>query len=124
MEDQALPTRLLAIASAMTMAAPIALAADLPLPPANPPAFTWTGFYLGVNGGYITKHDRLDGTVPDLNVVLPGAANVAVRQFSDSGAGGGQVGYTYQVGAGRGGNGGRLGRSTIPVASASTLASG
>jgi outer membrane immunogenic protein len=65
-----------------------ALAADLPTtkgpPPAPyyaPPAFTWTGFYIGINGGWgfsQTDHDSFG----DINGGLVG----------------GTVGYNYQMG--------------------------
>ena len=84
-----------------------ASAADLPprtAPVPNPilPLFTWTGFHLGVNAGYAARRDRLDGNVPDLNAVRPGAGALALRQSSDGFVGGGQLGYDYQFGAGRG----------------------
>jgi len=72
------------------------LAADLPTRKAAPafapppPAFSWTGFYIGVNGGF--GGDRfeypftLGGTV--------GSAKLNSSGF----LGGGQVGYNYQIG--------------------------
>jgi outer membrane immunogenic protein len=48
-----------AVAGALTLAASSALAADLPRPAykapiytAPAPVFTWSGFYVGINGGY------------------------------------------------------------------------
>lgn len=84
-----------------------AMAADLPSPATPLPApilplFTWTGFHLGVNAGYATRRDRLDGDVPDLDAVLPGAGKLALRQSSDGFTGGGQLGYDYQFESGRG----------------------
>jgi outer membrane immunogenic protein len=73
-----------------------ALAADLPpaapppvapvayMPP--PPPFTWTGFYLGINGGYGWGSDATNdgmGNTPTLN--------------SNGGLVGGTVGFNYQI---------------------------
>ncbi len=72
------------------LAAGSAVAADLPNRRAAPapavayaPAFTWTGFYLGVNAGYGFGEFTRDG-----------------RNFDDPSGfvGGGQVGYNYQIG--------------------------
>ena len=84
-----------------------ALAADLPsrtmtMPSPAVPLFTWTGFHLGVNAGYTTRRDRLDGTIPDLNAVLPGAGQLALQKSGGGFTGGGQLGYDYQFGANRG----------------------
>ncbi len=48
--------RLLVVAIALygLVSASVANAADLPLPP---PIFTWTGFYVGLNGGYAFGHE-------------------------------------------------------------------
>ena len=82
----------LAISSVTLMTVP-ALASDLPgqaapaAPVTNPPAFTWTGFYVGGNIGYSWGTGRL---------TIPGVG-------SDSGSydgviGGGQIGYNWQTG--------------------------
>lgn len=75
-------------------------AADLPnlkeppvVPAAPVPAFSWTGFYAGVNGGYGLDHASFP-----FAVTLPGGA------FADGQSGltehgpllGGQVGYNYE----------------------------
>ncbi len=77
-------------AALLASVASSAFAADLPSrkgpPPAPmyaPPVFSWTGFYVGVNGGYGTGNfDNLGGTV-----------------FGDPSGGlvGGTVGYNYQI---------------------------
>lgn len=73
------------------MSAGAAVAADLPsrkgpvaAPVYLPPAFTWTGFYIGANAGYGW------GDVKTSSVV----------GFSDPDGfvGGGQIGYNYQIG--------------------------
>jgi outer membrane immunogenic protein len=62
-----------------------ALAGDLPsrkdVPVYAPPAFTWTGFYAGIEGGAIFPNIRGDG----------------YSSFQTLGALGGVVGYNYQV---------------------------
>jgi outer membrane immunogenic protein len=96
--------------------AAVATAADLPRRAAPPvfapvaPAFTWTGFYAGVNAGYgfNSGNDRSDG------VFLP-AGSVQGSRFTegtvtlldrnrggDGFVGGGQIGYNYQFTPGSG----------------------
>jgi outer membrane immunogenic protein len=75
-----------------------ALAADLPPAapppprapaayiPAPPPPFTWTGFYIGINGGYGWGRDATNdgaGNTPTLN--------------SNGGLVGGTLGFNYQI---------------------------
>ncbi len=77
------------LAALMAGAASSALAADLPThkappPPAPvyaPPPFTWTGFYIGVNGGF-------------------GFSSTGPSSFGhiDGGLVGGTAGYNYQIG--------------------------
>ncbi len=77
------------LAALMAGVASSALAADLPThkaPPAPapayvPPVFTWTGFYVGVNGGYGI------GSASDSNFGNPSGGLV-----------GGTAGYNYQIG--------------------------
>ena len=76
---------LLSVSVVMGMTAGQALAADI----APPPVFDWTGFYLGLNGGY-----AFDGYYGD---------DVGVRGFGHVGSlnvngwfGGAQAGYNYQ----------------------------
>lgn len=75
----------------LVAAAGAASAADLPsrkgpvaAPVYMPPAFSWTGFYVGANAGYGWG-----------NVNANGFANVGDL---DGFVGGGQVGYNYQMG--------------------------
>ena len=84
--------RLLTSAAAVAMISTSALAADLPMPaeaiPVAPMAsgFDWTGFYVGVGGGY--------GWL-DLDREIPGFAN---SYDADGFFAGGQVGYNQQWG--------------------------
>jgi outer membrane immunogenic protein len=69
------------------------------------PVDTWTGFYLGVNGGYgwSTDNSKLQGdayccqveNIKSLVVVAPSAPN-RVTFSSEGGFGGGQIGYNFQ----------------------------
>lgn len=77
-----------------------AQAADLPrrAPPPPPPAlpvFTWTGFYAGVNAGYAVPTGGSRYTDPTYGTVTGGSR-------SGGFAGGGQVGYSYQLTPGSG----------------------
>src|SRR5262245_4141112 len=78
---------------AFTAAAQTAFAADLRRPPPEYPVkapvvriFDWTGFYVGVNGGYGWGTSRYE---------FPAATN---RFDVSGGIAGGTVGYNYQVG--------------------------
>jgi outer membrane immunogenic protein len=77
-----------------------AQAADLPrrappLPLPLPPAFTWTGFYAGVNAGYAFQTGSGGFTDPTYGTVTGG-------NRSGGFAGGGQIGYNYQFTPGSG----------------------
>jgi outer membrane immunogenic protein len=103
---------LISTAAAATMAGS-ALAADLPSrkapPPVAPPppVFTWTGFYIGVNGGYISREGtRVVGSPGAVNLAVAGAvpggiASATGATFSsrrqDGGLAGGQIGYNWQI---------------------------
>jgi outer membrane immunogenic protein len=80
------------IAFGLTTLATSAIAADMRVkaPPAPPPApvYTWTGCYLGINGGWAQAETRVTFG--------------AVQEFSrsaDGGAFGGQIGCDYQFAA-------------------------
>ena len=83
-------------AALLASVATSAFAADLPTrkgpPPAPvvyaPPPFTWTGFYVGVNGGYGWGNF-------DKNQFVGGGS---VFGNPDGGFVGGTVGYNYQIG--------------------------
>jgi outer membrane immunogenic protein len=86
----------------VAMAAP-AVAADLPArtykapPPMMATIYDWSGFYVGVNGGYGTSHKCVD------NAGFVGALlAVPVRDNCGDATGGlvgGQVGYNWQAGS-------------------------
>lgn len=80
-----------------------AQAADLPVFKGPPPIpapilFTWTGFYVGLNGGFAFGGDDVVGLrlTPPANG--PQLANYGKLELS-GGFGGGQVGYNWQLGA-------------------------
>jgi outer membrane immunogenic protein len=84
-----------------------AFAADLPtrkapMAPAfvPPPSFTWTGFYVGVNGGYSFSDNGHTNTTGSPAFGALGPAFVPGSLGSNSGGfiGGGQLGYNYQSG--------------------------
>lgn len=83
------------VAALGLVAAGAAAAADLPsrkgpvaAPVYYPPAFTWTGFYVGANVGY--AWGQIDST--GLGVLSNGFDD------PDGFTGGGQIGYNYQMG--------------------------
>ena len=85
--------RLLAAALSASTIAGGAVAADLPSRRAPPPAyvapaplFTWTGFYLGVNGGGWINNSRLD-TIAGMSGKLGGGGALI----------GGTMGYNWQT---------------------------
>lgn len=85
-----------------------AFAADLPsmkgpvpyMPP-PPPAFTWTGFYAGVNAGYVATLDNGNPYCVNPGGVLNGPgcsfqADTPLHSRPGGFIGGGQIGYNYQ----------------------------
>lgn len=76
-----------------------ALAADLPvdkspvIAPAPPPAFSWTGFYVGVSGGYGLDHVSYPFAVTTGAGFVGGQSGLTER----GGAVGLQIGYNYQL---------------------------
>lgn len=81
-----------------------ALAADLPMPAPPPrmpatfipvvPVFSWTGFYIGANGGYAFGNSTWTVTAPAL------LAGQTTGSFNTTGwLAGGTVGGNYQMGA-------------------------
>ncbi len=75
-----------------------AQAADMALPvKAPPPApWSWTGFYIGGNGGY--SWGNWDST--SLTAIFPGPGGTLVNSASPNVQGaiaGGQIGYNWQI---------------------------
>jgi outer membrane immunogenic protein len=100
---------LISTAAAATMAGS-ALAADLPrykAPPPPPPLpiMTWTGFYIGINGGYYDQQGTHVTGTPLFNgpTAIPGGVFVSTTaetfdlRRSHGGVAGGQVGYNWQA---------------------------
>lgn len=94
------------IAAAAFATASSALAADIPVkaPPPAPlpvPVMNWTGFYIGINGGYSWGHSSRDviftnpatGAVIVTPVGLAGTGGANI----DGGVFGGQIGYNWQM---------------------------
>ena len=100
--------KILLSATAIAAFTSAALAADLPsrrappvyVPPA-PPVFTWTGFYAGFNAGAdfngYTDYAIANGTAGG---VTTGARPGFVDTRSTGFAGGGQIGYNFQIDGG------------------------
>lgn len=98
---------LLSSVAALTLiGATAAFAADLPrrsapLAPAFiPPAFTWTGFYVGANAGYNFSENKANYIGNPGLLTAFGAAGIPTGFSSDSDGftGGLQAGYNYQFG--------------------------
>jgi outer membrane immunogenic protein len=99
--------RKLAIAAAALAVSGSAYAADMPLLKAPPKAAappSWSGFYIGVNGGYDWGHTDT-GLVISGGGFFAGTAGPATIQSSSNqiqnsgGLAGGQVGYLLQLGS-------------------------
>jgi outer membrane immunogenic protein len=104
---------LIGISAALGLLSSAALAADLPntkappvyTPPPPPAAYNWTGFYVGVNGGYsfgesngahVSGYSDPGGAF-GLGPALAAGA-VPLTSYRSSGfLGGGQVGYNWQI---------------------------
>lgn len=88
-----------------------AVAADMPMPAKAPapmvaPVFSWTGFYIGVNGGGAWGHsDPKTSTVFSptgyfATSSVPAIGAIGAQHVSTSGGiAGGQLGYNWQFGA-------------------------
>jgi outer membrane immunogenic protein len=91
--------KLLLATAALAMMATAASAADLPQRQVAPapyvpvaPAFTWTGFYLGLNAGYaFASSDKI-------NWADTGPAGGSIKASRDGFIGGAQAGYNWQFG--------------------------
>lgn len=95
------------VVGSLLAATSLARGADLPMPgpapsapavyaPAPPPAYDWSGFYIGANGGYgfasANTTDVFTGGVLG-GLVASGSGNAS------GGVAGGQIGYNYQINA-------------------------
>ena len=84
----------------LAFAAAPALAADLPVkapPVPMAPVMNWTGFYIGVNGGYSWGRSSRDlNFFNPLNGVVIASGTGGGRDL-DGGVFGGQVGYNWQT---------------------------
>ncbi len=79
-------TAAIAVTSTAVHAADMAAKAYMPPPP--PPAPTWTGFYVGINGGFGGDRNQYPFTVGGIS----GTSNLNSSGFF----GGGQAGYNWQ----------------------------
>jgi outer membrane immunogenic protein len=103
-------TRFLVSAATVALLSTPSLAADLPIEPLPvieapvPAAFTWTGFYLGINGGFAfaEKEVDLDYTSPtgwfDACLAV-GLCLTELEYDTDGFLIGGHAGYNYQLGS-------------------------
>jgi len=87
----------LSISAASAYAADLAARPYTKAPPMMMAAYDWSGFYVGVNGGYGSSSncwnvDNIAGTP-----VVPGAPEGCSR--ANGGTAGGQIGYRWQAGA-------------------------
>ncbi|MBR1088694.1 porin family protein [Bradyrhizobium manausense] len=94
------------MAAAMSLFASGALAADLAAKPyvkapvMVDPVWSWTGFYIGANGGYSWGRSRSDVTYTNTAtgaIIVPPAGSITSASFDMNGAvAGGQAGYNWQ----------------------------
>jgi outer membrane immunogenic protein len=81
-------------------------AADMRMPvkaaPPPIPVMTWTGFYIGVNGGYSWGRSDTDvnyfNPLTGVAIVPPANSTLGGRFDLDGGVAGGQIGYNWQTG--------------------------
>src|SRR5580693_174597 len=81
-------------AFAADMAAPVYKA-----PPPVAPIFSWTGFYIGLNGGYGWGHDPVTFSAANAAAIpyfAGGAVPGTITTSPQGGLFGGQIGYNYQ----------------------------
>jgi len=81
--------------------ASITSAADLPIkaPVYNAtPAFSWTGFYFGLNAGYSWGRSNVDYTAGPTLGLDPSGSVLSPTLSPNNFIGGGQVGYNFQTG--------------------------
>ncbi len=98
---------LVGMAAAVSLLATSAMAADLAprpyvkAPPMVEPVWSWTGFYIGGNGGYSWGRSRTDVSYYNTGTGLPIAApagSITSASFDmNGGVAGGQIGYNWQM---------------------------
>jgi outer membrane immunogenic protein len=92
---------LIAGATVVSLFATNAFAADLATRPYTKapvivdPGYNWTGFYVGLNGGY--SWGRANTTIAPFAAIFPTTAFAPFGQNVNGGLGGGQAGYNWQV---------------------------
>jgi outer membrane immunogenic protein len=98
----------LTLAPIFAITAPAANAADIyrappqsykDAPVFEPPANSWAGFYIGVNGGYAWNNSGNSVNYNDGGAGFIGGADRSARAQSEGGFGGGQIGYNIQRGS-------------------------
>jgi outer membrane immunogenic protein len=95
--------RALVLSALLVVAAVPAMAADLPVkapPPVMAPLPTWTGFYLGLNGGYSWGRSSRElnfVTATGATIVPPGGVVTTGGTDLEGGLFGGQIGYNWQT---------------------------
>ena len=96
--------RILLIGTSIVALAVPAMAADLPVkapPPIAAPLTTWTGFYLGLNGGYSFGRSTRElnfVSATGATIIPPGGVVTTGGTDLEGGLFGGQIGYNWQTG--------------------------
>ena len=101
---------LMAVGTVAAQAADLPTRKEAPAPVFVPPAFTWTGFYVGVNAGGVWSNGGTSTTVSANGFPIGTISGVATlwptffRVATSAAArprfiGGGQAGYNWQTGA-------------------------
>jgi len=83
----------LGMASAPASAADLAARPVYKAPPMIAPIYDWSGFYIGVNGGWGSSHNCWDATTAAGTFIAAEGCH-----DSDGGTAGGQIGYRWQAG--------------------------
>jgi outer membrane immunogenic protein len=83
----------LGMASAPASAADLAARPVYKAPPMIAPIYDWSGFYIGVNGGWGSSHNCWDATTAAGTLIAAEGCH-----DSDGGTAGGQIGYRWQAG--------------------------
>jgi len=89
-----------ALALLSAFASSPAMAADLPVkapPPAPAPVWSWSGFYIGLNGGYSWGRSSRDVNFFDPRTGATFATASGAGRDIDGGLFGGQIGYNWQT---------------------------